>query len=170
MTNRNLITGTLFASLAAAVLFKGFTFTPETEAAQAQMSACGPRDQLPAEVSTNVDEHSRCFELRMYTIDTDRIGKDGFAGGIDDLHRRFREGEAALFEKLGAEVVGVWQDVERPNTLVYMLAYRDRAARDEMWARFGSAEEWNTLRTTYNVPIQRPQVFMLSATDYSHLR
>ena len=136
----------------------------------APMSPCGPKAQLPAEVSTNVGADARCFELRMYTIDTDRIGKDGFEGGIDELHKRFREGEVALFEKLGAEVIGVWQDVEKPNTLVYMLAFRDRAARDEMWAKFGSAPEWTELRTKYNVPIQRPQVFMLSNTDYSDLK
>jgi hypothetical protein len=31
----------------------------------------------------------------------------------------------ALFEKHGAEIVAVWQRLDDPNTLVWMLAYRD---------------------------------------------
>lgn len=126
--------------------------------------------QLPAELNRNVARDSRCFELRMYTVDTARDGVDNFKGGIDELHQRFREKEVAIFEKHGAEIVAVWQDLGNPNTLVWMLAYRDRAHREQVWAAFAADPEWTALRQKYNVPLQRPNVFMLSATDYSALK
>ncbi|GIS50821.1 MAG: hypothetical protein Ct9H90mP25_2550 [Gammaproteobacteria bacterium] len=35
---------------------------------------------------------------------------------------RVSEEEVAIFEKHGAEVVAVWQRLDDPNTLVWMLA------------------------------------------------
>ena len=98
-------------------------------AAQAQdMPAfCGPSGQLPDDFSKNVAADSRCFEIRMYTAN------EAEGGDIDTLHQRFREGEVALFEKHGAEIVAVWQRMDDPNTMVWMLAYRDRAHRDEVF-------------------------------------
>ena len=95
---------------------------------------CGPAAHLSAEFSKNVGADARCFELRMYTAEPAVDGK----GGIDDLHQRFREEEVAIFEKHGAEVVAVWQRLDDPNTLVWMLAYRDRAHRTEVWAGFAA--------------------------------
>jgi hypothetical protein len=145
-----------------------------TPAAQASRPAappipCGPQGQLPAEVSKNVDARSRCFELRMYTVDPSRVGTGNFKGGIDELHQRFREKELAIFTRAGAEILGVWQQMDNPNTLVWMLAYRDRAHRDEVWVKFGADAEWATLRAKYPVPISATS-FMLSATDYSPLK
>lgn len=130
---------------------------------------CGPAAQLPAELNTNVSPDSRCFELRMYTVDPERLGEGDFNGDIDELHQRFREEEVAIFEKHGAEIIAVWQSLDNPNTLVWMLAYRDRAHRDQVWKAFAEDPAWHALLAKYNVPLQRPNVFMLSATDYSPL-
>ena len=134
---------------------------------------CGPQAQLPAELSKNVDPKSRCFEIRMYTADPSRIGQPGlggtFAGGINELHQRFREKEVALFQKHGAEIVAVWQNLNDPNTLVWMLAYRDRAHRDDVWAKFGADPEWKALQTKYPVPLMA-NTFMMSAADYSPMK
>ena len=67
-------------------------------------------------------------------------------------------------------MIAVWQSLENPNMLVWMLAYRDRAHRQEVWAAFAADPEWTELLAKYNVPIERPSVFMLSATDYSALK
>jgi NIPSNAP len=131
---------------------------------------CGPAATLPAELSRNVAPDSRCFELRMYTVDPARDGVDQFKGGINELHQRFREKEVEIFKKHGAEIVAVWQSLDNPLTLVWMLAYRDRAHREEVWAAFGADPEWTELRQKYFVPIERPNVTMLSATDYSPLK
>ena len=126
---------------------------------------CGPAGQLPSELSGNVAADSRCFELRIYTAEPARDG----AGGIDNLHQRFREGEVALFEKHGAEVIAVWQKLDNPHTLVWMLAYRDRAHRDEVFAAFREDPDWPALRAKYEVPLE-VEAFMMSASDYSALK
>ena len=101
----------------------------------------------------------------MYTAEPAMGGK----GGIDNLHQRFREGEVALFEKHGAEVIAAWQRLDNPNTLVWMLAYRDRAHRDEVFAAFRADPEWTKLRAKYEVPLEA-EAFMMSASDYSALK
>jgi hypothetical protein len=130
---------------------------------------CGPQGQLPANLSKNVDAKSRCFEIRIYTVDESRVGTGNFKGGIDDLHQRFREKEVAIFQKHGAEIVGVWQQMNNPDTLVWMLAYRDRAHRDDVWAKFNADPEWTALRNKYPVPISA-NTFMMSASDYSPMK
>ena len=106
----------------------------------------------------------------MYTADPARDGVGNFEGGIDQLHQRFREKEVEIFENHGAEIIAVWQNLDDPDTLIWMLAYRDRAHRQEVWAAFAADPEWTALRQKYNVPIGRPNVFMMSATDYSPLK
>jgi len=141
-----------------------------TVLAQGAVPPCGPAGQLGAEYSANVDASARCFELRMYTVDPAQVGTGDFNGGIQELHQRFREDEAAMFERHGADVIGVWQDNNRPNTLIWMLAYRDTAHRAEVWQKFAADPDWTALRTKYNVPLSAPQVFYMSATDYSELK
>jgi NIPSNAP protein len=130
---------------------------------------CGPKAQLPDNLSRNVDPKSRCFELRMYTVDPSRDGVGQFKGGINELHQRFREKETELFVKHGAEILGVWQHLGDPNTLVWMLAYRDRAHREQVWAGFNADPEWTALRTKYFVPL-KANTFLMSAADYSKLK
>ena len=133
-------------------------------AAQAQRPPhpCGPPRQLPAELSANVAANARCFELRMYTATNER-------GDINDLHQRFREQEVAIFEKHGAEIIGVWQRLDDPNTLVWMLAYRDRTHRDEVWAGFAADPDWAALREKYDVSLSI-QAYWMSSTNYSKMR
>jgi hypothetical protein len=118
---------------------------------------CGPN------VTTvkNVDPHSRCFELRTYTVRT--------GSSIDVLHSRFRDHTSALFRKHGMTIVGYWQPVTKPDTLIYLLAYSDGKARDAAWAAFNADPEWVKTRTEMRVDVQVENVFM-SATDYSPLK
>jgi len=119
---------------------------------------CGPN--LPADVR-NVTRDSRCFELRTYTV------QEG--SSIDLLHTRFRDRTTALFKKHGMTIIGYWQPVTKPNTLIYVLAYKDGAARDAAWAAFGKDPEWVKTRTEMQVAVQVENVFM-SATDYSPMK
>jgi hypothetical protein len=178
MTKR--VAGTLGTVVASASLIAALfsTVTPteaqQTPAPQLGQAAgaaaptppCGPREQLPANFSTNVDPKSRCFELRIYTVDQSRA-KPGF--GINELHQRFREGELALFKKHGAEILGTWQSGADSNTLVWMLAYRDRAHREEVWKKFREDPDWKALVAKYPVPVS-PNTFTMSATDYSAMK
>jgi len=128
---------------------------------------CGPNIQ--GTLGTNTAPNSRCFELRMYTVDPTRDGVGQFKGGIDDLHKRFREGEVEVFKKSGVEVLAVWQNLDDPNTLIYLLAYKDRAGREAGWAAFNADPKWTELRTKYFVPLNAKAI-MMSASDYSPLK
>ena len=90
---------------------------------------CGPN--LPAEIK-NVAKDSRCFELRTYTV------REG--SSLDLLHSRFRDHTTALFKKHGMSIIGYWQPVAKRDTLVYLLAYKDGAARDAAWAAFARSQ------------------------------
>lgn len=146
----------------AAVFTLGFA---SSVLGQQNTDPCGPAADLSEAFSSNVAADSRCFELRMYTAEPAVSG----AGGIDNLHQRFREEEVAIFEKHGAEVVAVWQRLDDPNTLVWMLAYRDRAHRQEVWTAFAADPAWHALREKYAVPLSA-EAYMMSATDYSKLK
>ena len=128
---------------------------------------CGPN--IAGDLGKNTAKDSRCFELRMYTVDPSRDGVGQFKGGIDDLHKRFREGEVDVFKKSGVEVIAVWQNLDDPNTLIYLLAYKDRAARDAGWAAFNADPKWTELRTKYFVPLMAKAI-MMSAADYSPMK
>lgn len=171
MQTKKIIAGML-AGFAMIVALNALILPRLSSAAEnaAPLAPCGPKAQLPAELGTNVDVNARCFEIRMYTADPTRDGVGNFRGGINELHQRFREQEVELFVKHGAEIVGTWQDVENPRTLIWMLAYRDRAHREEVWDAFNADPDWETLRLKYFVPLERPQVFMMSATDYSPMK
>ena len=133
--------------------------------AQEGPDPCGPASTLGEEFSKNVSTDSRCFELRFYTADPAVNGK----GGVDDLHQRFRERQIKLLEEHGADMVAHWQRLDNPNTVVWLLAFRNRAHRDEVFANFRADPEWVALREKYSVPVNRELIFM-SATDYSNLK
>jgi len=119
--------------------------------------ACGPNVPMK-----NVAKDSRCFELRTYTV------REG-GGNIDVLHARFREHTNRLFKKHGMTIVGFWQPVSKPDQLIYILAYKDAAARDASWAAFQADLEWVKVRAEMAVTLTVDNVFM-SATDYGPIK
>ena len=55
------------------------------------------------------------------------------------LHARFRDHTNRIFQKHGMQRVGYWTPTDealKNNTLVYILAYKDKAAHEESWAGF----------------------------------
>jgi len=128
---------------------------------------CGPN--IAGDLGANTAKNSRCFELRMYTVDKSRVGQGNFRGGITELLKRFREGEVEVFKQSGVEVLATWQNLDEPDTLIYLLAYKDREARDAGWAKFNADPKWTELRNKYFVPLTT-KVYMMSATDYSPLK
>jgi hypothetical protein len=119
---------------------------------------CGPG--VPGK---NIAKDSRCFELRTYTVRPDGPGT------IDLLHSRFRDATTRLFVKHGMTIVGFWQPLTKPDTMIYLMAYKDGAARDAEWAAFNADPEWVKTRTDMNVGVSVDAVFM-NATDYSPLK
>ncbi len=117
---------------------------------------CGPGLNIK-----NTARDSRCFELRTYTLQG--------GSSADVLHARFRQRTIALFEKHGMTVIGFWQPVARLDQLVYILAYRDAAARDSAWAAFSADPDWVRTRTEMQVSVDVDNTFMV-ATDYSPIK
>jgi hypothetical protein len=157
----SLLAVTLFSFAGYAAAQDGRGAAPTAPAAQA---ARGPQPTPPCGPDLtikNVNKESRCFELRTYTV------REG--SSIDLLHSRFRDHTTALFKKHGMTVIGYWQPVAKPNTLIYILAYKDAAARDASWAAFNVDPEWVKTRTEMAVNVQVENVFM-SATDYSPMK
>ena len=121
-----------------------------------------------ASPASSLASDSRCFELRTYTA---------APGKLEALHARFRDHTNALFVKHGMTVVGYWvpsdADKGAANTLVYLLAYPDRAAREKAWSAFGSDPDWNAARKASEVDgklTEKVESVFLTATDYSPLK
>ena len=127
----------------------------------AQNPAVAPCRPNPGADIKNVSPDSRCFELRTYTV--------GEGSSIDQLHARFRERTTALFRKHGMTIIGYWQPAAPPDTLIYVLAYANRSAREASWDAFRSDPEWIKTRAEMPVNVQVENVFM-SATDYSPMK
>lgn len=84
--------------------------------------------------SSEAADDGRIFELRTYHTNE---------GKLDALHARFRDHTVGLFEKHGMTNVAYWAPKEGDgNTLVYLMAYADRAARDASWKAFLADPDW----------------------------
>ena len=148
----------MLCALVAVASATGGAQTPAASPPPAPPAPCGP-----GVTDTNVAPGSRCFELRTYTVRSEG------PGSIDLLHSRFREHTTRLFKKHGIEIIGFWHATSKPNTLIYVLAYKDRAARDAAWKAFQSDPEWVKVRTEMQVGAQIESVFM-NAVDYGPMK
>jgi hypothetical protein len=153
------ITGALVVSIAAPAAAQAPAATPQRGPA-GPPAPCGP-----GVTGKNIAPDSRCFELRTYTV------KGEGPGSIDLLHSRFREHTNRLFRKHGMTIVGFWQPTNAgmENTLIYILAYKDRASRDASWKAFQSDPEWVKVRTEMQVGTGVESVFM-NAVDYGPMK
>jgi hypothetical protein len=87
----------------------------------------------------NAQAMNRVFELRTYTANPDRLGR---------LVQRFGDHTIQLFEKHGMTNVGYFTAMDAPlseNTLVYLLAHKDRAAAEASWAAFRADPDWRQI-------------------------
>ena len=78
----------------------------------------------------------RVFEMRTYTTNP---------GKLDALHKRFSTHTNHLFVKHGMTLIGYWTPNEGPeaqNTLVYILAYPSKEAREASWNAFMGDPVW----------------------------
>jgi hypothetical protein len=109
----------------------------------------------------------RVFELRTYTAPEGKLG---------DLQARFRNHTVRLFEKHGMTNVGYFVPQDAPssqNTLIYVLAHKDRETAKQSWAAFGKDPEWVKVRTESEangrLTTQVVSVFM-DPTDFSQMK
>ncbi len=104
------------------------------------------------------------YELRTYTANP---------GKMDDLHARFRNHTLRLFEKHGIKNVAYWTPVDKPDTLVYIVAHKSRDAAKKSWADFIADPEWQAVYKESHkngVLVKKVESQFLSATDYSPMK
>jgi hypothetical protein len=109
----------------------------------------------------------RLFEMRTY------VANDG---KMADLHKRFREHTNKLFVKHGMELVGYWTPVDGPdaaNTLVYILAYPNKEAREKSWKGFMADPDWQAAYKASHAAgplVKKVESKFLNPTDYSPIK
>ncbi len=79
----------------------------------------------------------RVFELRTYTA---------AEGKLDALLARFRDDTMAIFDKHGITSIAYWVPMDRPNTLIYVVAHESREAAEANWAAFSQDPDWQKAR------------------------
>lgn len=159
-----LMTGTVFAAVAV-----GGAAQQPPAGEKPPAPARGPANPTPpcgpGVTGKNIASDSRCFELRTYTVRAEG------PGSIDLLHDRFRQHTNRLFRKHGMTIVGFWQPLNSgmERTLIYLLAYKDGAARDAAWNGFRNDPEWKDVVSKMQVGTQVESVFLVS-TDYGPMK
>ena len=109
----------------------------------------------------------RFFEMRTY---------HAAPGKLDALNARFRNHTNRLFEKHGMALVGYWVPTDgdaAKNTLIYILAYPDREAREKSWKAFGDDPDWKRIKAETEKDgalVQKVETLYLKPTDYSPIR
>jgi hypothetical protein len=111
-----LLTGTLAATVAIPA------------AAQAPAAPQGERRRTgrsPTAVRTRPERQERRTRFAVFRAQDLHRSSPG-PGSLDLLHSRFREHTNRLFQKYGMTIVGFWTPTNKPNALIYLLAYKDR--------------------------------------------
>lgn len=118
-------------------------------------------DSKPA---TPKDSAPMLFELRIYTAEP---------GKLNDLHARFRDHTIRLFEKHGMTNLVYGVPADTPDTLIYLLAHKDRPSADKSWAAFRNDPEWQAAfkKSHENGPlVKKAESVYFSPTDYSPVK
>jgi hypothetical protein len=107
------------------------------------------------------------YELRTYTTNP---------GKMDALDARFREHTISLFRRHGMTPIAFFH-VYTPagaaidNRLVYVMGYKDRAARDLAWKEFAEDPEWQQVYKASEangaILVKPPESIFLNAADYA---
>lgn len=108
------------------------------------------------------EKETRFFEMRTYYA---------APGKLDDLLARFRNHTTRIFEKHGMANIGYWVPLTNSeNKLVYVLAYANRAAREQAWKEFSADPQWQQVARESERNgklVSRVESVFLTATDFS---
>jgi len=120
-----------------------------------------------ADVRAEEEADGRVFEMRTYIT---------HPGKLDALHKRFREHTNALFVKHGISLIAYWTPTDgeaADNTLIYIVAYPSREAREKSWKAFLNDPDWKAAYKASHEdgPLVKKVISQfLKATDYSPIQ
>lgn len=114
-----------------------------------------------------MEKADRFFEMRTYTTNP---------GKMSALHARFRNHTTKLFEKHGMTNVGYWSPTtgeNAENTMVYILAYPSKEAREKSWKAFVEDPEWKKAKADSEkdgVLVSKVASVFMTPTEYSAIK
>lgn len=129
--------------------------------------AANRNEHLTLPISFKEPSDSRLFEMRTYIAPPDKLAA---------LHARFRDHTNKLFVKHGMELIGYWTPAEGPaaaNTLIYILAYPSKEAREKSWKAFLNDPEWKKAKAESELNgklVEKVDSVFLNPTDYSPIK
>ena len=109
----------------------------------------------------------RVFELRTYTANE---------GKLDALNARFRNHTVKIFEKHGMQNIGYWTPLDAPqsqNTLIYVIAHKDREAAKKSWDAFRNDPDWKKVQQESEASgkiVAKVESVYMEPTDYSSMK
>ncbi len=112
----------------------------------------------------SASQGGRYFEMRTYHANP---------GKMDALNKRFRDHTNRLFVKHGIDLVGYWEPVDKKDTLIYILAYPNKEARDTSWKAFQSDPDWVKAKADSEkngVLVNKVDQVFMTPTDYSPIK
>ena len=118
-------------------------------------------DEKTAGTNTIQEKNSMLYELRTYYTPE---------GKLDALNARFRNHTMTLFEKHGMKNIMYWTPVDKPNTLIYVIAHRDKAAAEASWKAFRDDPEWKKVAEETQRDgklVDKVESVYMTPTDYS---
>ncbi len=156
--------------------WKAFMSDPEWQAAHAASEKDGKlvnkvdsqfmvaTDYSPA-IKPKSESPARLFELRVYHTND---------GKLADLDSRFLDHTMKIFAEQGMENIAYWHLMDdqtgADSTLVYILAFKDEAAREKAWKGFGADPSWKQAYADSTVNgklVNKVDSTQMKATDYS---
>lgn len=111
--------------------------------------------------------NQRVFELRTYYT---------LPGRLPALQARFKNHTTKLFEKHGMQNIGYWVPQDAPkseNTLIYVLAHKDRDAAKKSWDAFRQDPEWKKVQSASEADgkiVEKLESVYMTPTEYSALQ
>jgi NIPSNAP len=110
------------------------------------------------------DGETPVYELRIYTCNP---------GKLPDLHKRFRDHTMRLFEKHGIKNIAYWVPTETPDTLIYIVEHKSRAAAEKAWKEFRDDPEWQKAYKESHkngVLVKKVDHHYMTPTEYSPMK
>jgi hypothetical protein len=104
------------------------------------------------------------YELRTYTANS---------GKMEELHKRFRDHTMKLFEKHGMKNIAYWTPLDKPDTLVYVIAHKSRDEAKKSWETFKNDPEGQAAykESHKNGPlVMKVESQFLAPTKYSPMK
>jgi hypothetical protein len=115
-------------------------------------------------MTTALSAENRVFEMRTYYT---------LEGRLPALMARFRDHTTKLFEKHGMTNIGYWVPKDKPNVLVYILAYPSMDAAKKSWAGFRSDPDWLKAREASEASgkiVDKVESVYMDPADFSKIK